>query len=74
MSDEPDPEAEPEPEVEPEVAPEPPAEPLPDQADPTDSGVFGAEPDPEPESEDPNTYPDEKSPIGGGPLYRRTGP
>jgi hypothetical protein len=52
---------------------QPPVE-LPDQADPTDAGVFIASPDPEPDPEDPNTYPDENSPIGGGPLYRRTGP
>jgi hypothetical protein len=56
------------------VEEEPPKDPVPDQVDPDDPIVVGAEPDPEPESEDPNVYPDENSPIGGGPLRRRKGP
>lgn len=51
-----------------------PKDPVPNQVDPEEPTVFEAEPDLEPEEDDPNTYPDENSVIGGGPLYRPTGP
>ncbi len=51
-----------------------PKDPVPAQVDPDDQTVVEAEPDQPVDPEDPNTYPDENAPRGGGPTYTPKGP
>jgi hypothetical protein len=53
---------------------QPPKDPVPAQADPDDQLVVSPEPDGPVDTEDPNTYPDENAPRGGGPTYTPKGP
>ena len=53
---------------------QPSKDPVPAQADPNDQTVVEPEPDGPVDTEDPNIYPDESSPRGGGPIHRSKGP